>query len=296
MSGNSKKIIAFNYFGGKFTYTDDIYPYFPVDFAHMIELFAGSAALSLNYKPNRPLVRTINELNGDVTNFFEVLRDQHEILIEKLLLTPASEQEYLNAWEYSEDDVERARRFYVRARQSFFGLGAQRKNKGWHMAKSKANANGGETVSRWNNSIPKLMQIAEMIATNFQILNDDFKNALERLDSKEAFIYCDPPYLLESRVSSKDYKHEFDRDQHIDLGKMLNQIKGRAMISSYDNDLYKEIYSEWTMIKLPKKMNGIRSKEQQECIWFNYPIEETEKYKLEQDLKKYGTVTKLKFK
>lgn len=292
MSGNSSKIIAFNYFGGKFTYTDDIYPYFPTDFSHMCELFAGSAAISLNYKSEKPLVKTLNEINGDVTNFFLVLRDKQQELIEKLLLTPVSEQEYINCWEETTDEVEKARRFYVRVRQSFFGLGSQRKNKGWHMAKTKANASGGETVSRWNNAIPKLMDIAEQLASNFQILNSCYKDAIPRVDSDSTFLYADPPYPAISRTSSNDYKHEFTDDQHIDLSERLHNIKGMAMISSYENDLYKELYKDWTFIKLTPKLNGIRSKVQQECIWFNYPIKSTVKFKNELSRKKHGTPLK----
>lgn len=50
MSGNSKKLIAFNYFGGKFTFMDEIYNHFPVEFNHMCELMSGSAVLSINTK------------------------------------------------------------------------------------------------------------------------------------------------------------------------------------------------------------------------------------------------------
>lgn len=166
MSGNRNKLIAFNYFGGKFTWLEYLYANFPRDFTHLVDLFAGSMAVSLNY-PGR-IIKTANEINGDITNFFEVLRDHEPELTRLLLLTPCSELEYNNSWEPSGDKIERARRFYVRIRQSFFGLGAQRKNKGWHCAKSHVNARGGETVSRWNNAIEKLHEVAEVIRGNFR--------------------------------------------------------------------------------------------------------------------------------
>lgn len=293
MSGNTSKLIAFNYFGGKFTFLDNIYGYFPTQFEHMCELMSGSAVISINYKAERPLVRTINEINGDITNFFTVLRDNPEELCERLLLTPVSEEEYISCWDTSEEPIEQARRFYVRVRQSFFGLGAQRKNKGWHMAKTKANAKGGETVSRWNNSIPKLYEVAEVLASNFQIINGDYKDCIDRIDSPQAFFYADPPYPVQSRVSKNDYKYEFDNDLHIKLAGDLRVIEGKAMISSYDNDLYRELYHDWNMVKLPKKLNGLRTKSQQECLWFNYDIRETVAFAKEMNLKKYGTVTKM---
>ena len=49
MSGNTNKIIAFNYFGGKFSWLDLLYENFPTDFVHLVDLFAGRMAVSLNY-------------------------------------------------------------------------------------------------------------------------------------------------------------------------------------------------------------------------------------------------------
>ena len=138
MSGNRNKKIAFNYFGGKFTWTEYLYANFPVGFTHLIDLFAGSMVVSLNYHGN--VIRTANEINGEITNFFTQLRDHEEELVRALRLTPYSEVEFDNSW-VAEDaeisDLEKARRFYVRVRQSFFGLGAQRQKKGWHMAKQQ---------------------------------------------------------------------------------------------------------------------------------------------------------------
>lgn len=145
MSGNVSKIIAFNYFGGKFTWTEELYKEFPhpSQFTHLCELFAGSMAVSLNYKRN--CVKTANEIKGDVTNFFAVLRDREAELVKSLLLTPCSRAEYNICHLPAEDPVEQARRFYVRVRQSFFGMGAQKRNKGWQMCKTQFINRGGRS-------------------------------------------------------------------------------------------------------------------------------------------------------
>lgn len=274
MSGNKDKIIAFNYFGGKFTWLEYLFKYFPNDFTHLVDLFAGSMVVSLNYKGR--VIKTANEINADITNFFAVLRDNEPELTRLLLLTPCSEQEYNNSWEPSEDKIEQARRFYVRIRQSFFGLGAQRQNKGWHMAKKHVNAQGGETVSRWNNAIEKLHEVAEVIRSNFQITNLDYSDCISKIDFPGAFFYVDPPYPLECRASSNDYKFEFSEEQHRELARRLHTIEGKAMISSYDCPLMQELYGDWEMIKFPKKKNNIRSSEVQEVIWINYKPRSTQ--------------------
>lgn len=268
MSGNASKIIAYNYFGGKFTHLDNLYSNFPQYFNHLVDLFGGSFCVSLNYKGK--VIKTANEINEDITNFFEVLRNNEAELVRLLLLTPCSRLEYNNCWEPTEDKIERARRFYVRVRQSFFSLGAQRKNKGWHMAKTHVNAHGGETVSKWNNAIEKLYEVAEVIRSNFQITNFDFVECIDKIDFDKAFFYCDPPYPRETRASFNDYKFEFNTDKHIQLAEKLNKIKGMAMVSSYNCDLYNELYANWRKVEFPVKKNNIRSGEVQEVIWMNY--------------------------
>lgn len=268
MSHNSSKIIAFNYFGGKFTWLEYLYYYFPKDFTHLVDLFAGSLCVSLNYKGN--VIKTANEINEEITNFFEVLRDNENELIRLLEFTPCSLLEYNNCWISCEDKIERARRFYVRVRQSFFGLGCQRKNKGWHMAKQHVNASGGETVSRWNNAIPKLREIAIILRSQFQIMNLNYSDCIDRIDHPKAFFYMDPPYTERSRKSKNDYKFEFTDADHEQLAEKAHKIQGFGMISGYDCSLMNSLYADWNKIKFPVKKNNIRSGEVQEVIFLNY--------------------------
>ncbi len=276
MSGNTDKLIAFNYFGGKFSWLEYLYSYFPKDFIHLVDVFSGSMAVALNY--NGKCLKTANEINGDITNFFEVLRDHTPELILKLELSPCSEANYNDAWPIEGNKIERARRFYIRARQSYYGLGAQRENKSWHMAKTKLNAQVGETVSKWNNAIPKLLEVARVIRSNFQIINDDAFRCIDRLDSKKTFFYLDPPYLLETRGSKNDYKFEFSEEEYITMATLLYNIKGYAMISGYDHPLMNQLFESkgWIKIAFPMKKNHIRSKQIQECIWINYPLTKTQ--------------------
>lgn len=276
MEMSKNKLIAFNYFGGKFSWLDNLYENFPNgSFTHLVDLFAGSMAVSLNYRGR--VIRTANEINGEITNFFEQLRDHEEELIRALRLTPCSELEYRRCWEPSDDPIESARRFYVRVRQSFFGLGAQREKKGWHMAKEHVNTQGGETVSRWKNGVEKLHEVARNIRDKFQITNDDYMTIIDRVDFSGTFFYCDPPYPRECRGSYNDYRFEFSDDDHRALADRLHRIEGFAMVSGYDCSLMDELYGDWVKIKFPFKRTNIRSGIKngsgvimQEHVWCNY--------------------------
>lgn len=267
MSGRRNKLIAFNYFGGKFTYVDKLQQYFPIHF-HFIDVFMGSMVVTLNKRPSN--IDTANDINGDIVNFFRVLREQPEELISLLELTPVAREEFNNSWDMTGiSNLERARRFYVRIRQSFCGMGAQRKNKGWHMVKTQSRCKMGETVSRWRNAIEKLWPVIERLKS-IQIENRDFREIIPVLDSETSFFYCDPPYHKEARCSFNDYMFEFSNKDHEDLAELLHGIQGKAMISGYDCKSMRELYSGWYIVKFPVKFNNIRSTQAQECIWMNY--------------------------
>jgi len=268
MSGDSKKLNAMNYFGGKFSFIDEIYFHFPMGFTHLVDLFAGSFVVSINYRGR--CIKTANEINSEVTNFFQVLRDDTEKLLSLIEMTPCSVKEFENAWKPTDNKLESARRFYVRVRMSYLGLGCQRKNKGMFLAKEQVNAAYGETVSKWNNSFETLKEVAKLISTQFQITNFDYLECMSKFDTKNTFFYCDPPYPKESRSSFNDYHFEFTDGQHRQLSEKLHSINGYAMISSYECDLMDELYSDWRMVRLSQKKNNMRKEEVQECIWMNY--------------------------
>jgi DNA adenine methylase len=66
--------IVFGWYGGKFSHLDWLLPLLP-PCHHYCEPFAGSGAVLLNRAPSA--VETYNDIDGDVVNFFRVLRDQH---------------------------------------------------------------------------------------------------------------------------------------------------------------------------------------------------------------------------
>ena len=118
----SKKLIVFGWYGGKFSHLDWLLPLLP-RCHHYCEPFAGSGAVLLNREPSP--VETYNDIDGEVVNFFRVLRDLHEELIRSIALTPFSREEYHLAI-YGErngiSDIERARRFISKRAKREQGL------------------------------------------------------------------------------------------------------------------------------------------------------------------------------
>jgi hypothetical protein len=73
------KRIVFGWYGGKFSHLNWLLPLLP-GCHHYCEPFAGSAAVLLNRQPSP--VETYNDMDGEVVNFFRVLRHHKDQLIE----------------------------------------------------------------------------------------------------------------------------------------------------------------------------------------------------------------------
>ncbi len=86
----SRRLIAFGWYGGKFSHLNFILPHIPQDGRHFCDVFGGSAAVLLNVPPFQ--VETYNDIDGELTNFFRTLRDQEEVLVKLIGLTPPRSQ------------------------------------------------------------------------------------------------------------------------------------------------------------------------------------------------------------
>src|SRR6516162_8865759 len=86
-----KKLITFGWYGGKFSHLDWLLPLLP-KCHHYCEPFAGSGAILLNRPPSP--IETYNDLDGEVVNFFRVLRDKGSEIEKAIALTPFSREEF----------------------------------------------------------------------------------------------------------------------------------------------------------------------------------------------------------
>ena len=267
-----KKLIAFGWYGGKYSHLDWLLPYLP-ECTHYCEPFAGSGAVLLNREPSP--VETYNDLDGEVVNFFRVLREQKERLIEAISLTPFSREEFALACNINPtlSDFERARLFFVRARQVRTGL-AQKATLGrWANCKNTSRSGMSGVVSRWLGGIENLEYIAERLI-RVQIENRPALDVIDLYDSEETLFYCDPPYLHETRGDINSYGFEMTDSHHEELAKKLNKVQGLVAISNYDCDLMNDMYPSEKWFKHSSELKTIHSTKdkRQEVLWLNYDI------------------------
>ena len=265
------KLIAFGWYGGKFSHLDWLLPLLPPA-THYCEPLGGSAAVLLNRKPSP--IETYNDIDGEIVNFFRVLREQQEALIKAIGLTPFSREEFEIAISEPTDELsglERARRFYVRARQVRTGLAQTASNGRWAHCRLTSRAGMAGAVSRWLGSVEGLPEIAQRLL-RVQIENDEAINVIARYDSAETLFYCDPPYPHGSRGDSNAYRYEMTDREHVKLAQVLRNVKGKVALSGYHCDLLDDLYSDWTVIEAPaKKIHSVKT-ERTEVLWVNYDL------------------------
>ncbi len=63
-------------------------------------------------------------------------------------------------------------------------------------------------------------------------------------------IYCDPPYLIETRTSKRRYRHEYSRQDHVDLLDLLKSLPCRVILSGYPSALYDGLLEDWNSVEL----------------------------------------------
>jgi DNA adenine methylase len=264
-----RRRIAFGWYGGKYSHLNWLLPLLPYT-RHYCEPFGGSAAVLVNREPSP--VETYNDLDGEVVNFFRVLRDQTDELIKAIGLTPFAFEEFacaLNDSSTQLTDLERARRFFVRARQVRTGLAQTASVGRWAHCRLTSRAGMSGAVSRWLGSVEGLPAIAERLL-RVQIENRPAIEVIQRFDSEETLFYCDPPYPHETRGDSRAYQFEMSEDEHIELASVLVSVRGKAAISSYRCSLMDELYADWRCVEAPEKNCHSVKRPRREALWMNY--------------------------
>lgn len=267
----NRRRIVFGWYGGKFSHLDWLLPLLPACH-HYCEPFAGSGAVLLNRKP--AAVETYNDIDGNVVNFFRVLRDQHQELMWAIALTPFSREEYYLAISGDVNGVsavERARRFYVKARQTRTGLAQSASLGRWANCKGTSRAGMSGVVSRWLGGVEALDDIAQRLL-RVQIENRPAVDVIRLYDSEETLFYCDPPYLHVTRGDAKAYGFEMDENEHRELAETVNACKGMVAVSGYDHPLMDELFKpeHWVKTFGPDKTIHSTKGVRREVLWTNY--------------------------
>lgn len=251
------------YFGGKWKLAPWIISNFPPHSVY-VEPFGGGGSVLM--RKDRSKSEVYNDMDSEVVNVFQVLRDSAKCLeLQSLLkLTPFSREEFNLAHEPCEGSVERARRTIVR---SFMGHGADsttRKNKSGFRAKSFGS--NRDASKDWLNYSPQLPIFCERLG-GVIIENREAVKVMEGNDGPTTLHYVDPPYPMDTRSSGEKhgYRFEMTNDDHLKLCEFLKSLKGMIVLSGYATELYSCL--GWQTVTCRALADG--AAERLEVLWLN---------------------------
>jgi DNA-cytosine methyltransferase len=253
------------YYGGKQRLVSLILSLIP---GHKLycEPFVGGAAVFFAKEPSN--MEVINDLNGEVVNFYRVCHSDFKKLEKLVQSTPHSRQVHRETQEILKsadkfDPLKRAWAFWVQTNMSFssriFGGYAYERN-----------SNG--TLKRFVN---KKLAFTEVITERLDMVdieNNDALQVIRSRDSPDSFFYCDPPYFNSDMGHYKGYTEE----DFTNLLDVLCEIKGKFLLSSYPSailDRYTKKHKWHTLTKqtgvaVTKQTNKVKT----EVLTANYPI------------------------
>lgn len=252
------------YHGSKHRIAPWIISYMP-EHSMYVEPFGGGYAVGLAKSPAKSEV--YNDLNGDVSNLFRMVRERGDKLAQLIQMTPYSRDELDLAYIPCKDPLERARRFYVRAWLSIKTTNID-KNSGF-----RATVNSDDNCSTaltWSKSYDNILAIRKRLE-RVTVENCDAFKLFKRYDLPKTLWFLDPPYLNSTRSQksqSKGYKHNFTDADHIHLLDVAKRLKGMVMISGYKNSLYDEMLEGW-QCETCNAMDDNNNKKV-ECLWMNF--------------------------
>ena len=266
-----KKVNApFGYFGSKNKIALKLCSELPPHYC-WVEAFCGSAALTLAKPP--AAIEVINDIDGEIVNVFEQLRNNQDKICRLVSLTPYAKEELEKARISNANDskLERARKFLV---QSMFAInGVFGREKGGFSYSQSYSRNGRDArVNRWYNLPERLEQVVERLRS-VRVENRDAIQLLEMFASRPAtLVYIDPPYLGER---TEGYTNDVnDEAYHLKMLKLANSAKCMVFISGYENELYDRFLTKrkgWerkTIDTITKDSKG-QSHDRSEVVWMN---------------------------
>jgi DNA adenine methylase len=249
------------YYGGKQTLLKYLLPLIPQHTLYCEPFFGGGAVFFAKGKSD---VEVINDINGEVINFFKVIKTKFPELQKEIQSTLHSRELYKKAMiiynnpdNYS--DVKRAWALWTATNQGFAGMIGS-----WGFGKTDS-----KEVSLANKRDAFTKEYENRLAT-VQVENNNAIKVIKRCDDKETFIYADPPYI----GSDQGHYSGYTESDYKELLDTLANVKGKFLLSSYPSKILNEYIKryKWKVRKVTKSVAVTKhtDKQKTEMIVMNY--------------------------
>ena len=261
------------YPGGKCYLAKWIVSHFPKHYEELdfVEGCAGMANVTRAKK--RSKTEVLMEANIDIACLLETLSDNPVKLQQALKKVSYSENTFAVALEKLADTA--SGDIFSAAVNVFIVHNMSRGGAGKSFAWSERTRGGlpGD-LNAWNQKVECLPEQAARFRNVTVSCDSVFDTEVTDLDSPNTLFYIDPPYLHETRNTTKEYgRFEWTADQHIAFAAIANSLEGYIAISGYGSTLYEQLYAGWRVEKkeIPNHASQKKTKPTKvECLWLNY--------------------------
>lgn len=208
-----------SYIGGKNRLAKSVIALFP-NHATYVEAFAGGAQVFFRKEPSK--VEVLNDLDGEIVNFYRVCQNHYEELLRYLRFCLVS-RKWFDLFKATDPatltDIQRAARKLYLQKNCFASLVV---NPIYHRNVVQP---PGFNLDR----LPELIENTHKRLERVQIECAPYAEVLERYDRKGSLFYLDPPYY-----GRKLYRHNFTPEDFAQLAEHLAKLQGKFVLSLND--------------------------------------------------------------
>lgn len=241
-----------SWIGGKKLLRKKILEQFPEDYDRYIEVFGGAGWVL--FGKEKKGMEVYNDINSELVNLYRCVKFHPEALQKELDGILMSREIFFDAIQKVRGltDIQRAARFFIAIKESFgssldsFRVGARNMQK----------------------AVDFLSVASERLST-VVIENLDFEHLIRTYDRPGALFYLDPPYY----DAEKYYPDRFQPEDHKRLKEVLDNVKGKWILSYNDCREIRDLYAGYTVISIDRAHNLVsknQSKRYRELIIKNY--------------------------
>lgn len=272
MSKFTKPILKtpISYYGGQQNMLKEILPLIPPHHLYN-EPFAGGAVLLFAKPPAE--INVINDLNGEIVNFYRTAVADFEALSQEVGKTLHSrEQMHVAKFIYNHPDyfsnVQRAWAVWAMSKLCFSSDFT-----GSFSLCRKGKSQTVQSIGRGKNNFTSALK---SLLEQCTIEQDDALNIIRQYDSEGAFHYLAPPYV---NCNMGHYENMFGEENLRQLLDTVSEIKGKFMLTMYPNDLIRQ-YAEsqnWTIHRIDRTVTAANTKRRKQEEWMvvNYTLPES---------------------
>ena len=246
--------------GGKTRSTNTIVSRIP-EHKKYVETFVGGG--SVFFKKPLAEKNVINDKNKELIGFYRNLRDGDCKKLQKCDL-PNNEKEFEKAKMNKNKD---ACGFLGVNKRSYSGkMSYSTQEKKFHIV--RGDCNGGSCEKSNLHNVKRDCQKYQQKLKKTKILNQDYRTVVKKHDSKDSFIYLDPPFVDTNDYGQKKVEPE-------DVCRLAKEVKGNVMVSYNDHKRVRKackglkIRKVETSYEMQKSMTG-QPKKVKELLITNY--------------------------